>query len=311
LDTTEIPNWPVLFLEKSDDTEVLARRFPLNENLEGQRYPLKWCHNVTYNGIEELIASNDCKGLPNYVRALVSAQEFMENPQNYITLPAGFSHPQKPRPLITPKPKRTYNKKDVEMKEVEKEEEISEDEEEGEKDVKTISKFSQNGLALANLSLSSSKNDVFKAMLSYEAREHVEKMFAGQYESKRNKEYHRADDASDATFSFYCGELLNFAELEMVIAEIHNWIALSPKLPKMSLLAEMHYISKVVLPELCIFALARINQISPKDAQILFENATKDQNGPFPSSRKTSRQPSNPGNSFEQLLRAVSIERSK
>lgn len=89
------------------------------------------------------------------------------------------------------------------------------------------------------------------------------------------------------------------------------------------LLGEMHYISKVVLPELCIFALTRINQISPAEAEIIYQQAVKSNNivTPSPASpkrqnlRTTSEtaQQSVPkaGTSFEQLLRAVSIERSK
>jgi hypothetical protein len=109
----------------------------------------------------------------------------------------------------------------------------------------------------------------------------------------------------------------------MVIAEIHNWIALSPKLPKMSLLGEMHYISKVVLPELCIFALGCINQVSSKDAEIIYNKALKEKTTPSPPAavaatttitttrRYNSRtvEPSfsapDTGNSFEQLLQAV------
>lgn len=125
--------------------EVLVRRFPLTENPEGQRYPLNWCHNVTYGGIEELIASNDCKGCPNYVRALVAAQEFMENPQNYVTLPEGYTFPQKPRPLVV-KTKRSIKREKPEIKQ-EVKHDIEMDEE---KDVKNVSKFNQNGLALAN-----------------------------------------------------------------------------------------------------------------------------------------------------------------
>jgi hypothetical protein len=252
----------------------------------------------------------------------------MENPQKYLTLPEGFDFPQKPRPLITESRRSRHDvdvgrsKNDVEMRRSRDDVERSRNDVDmdEEKEVKNVSKFNQNGLTLSNLSLSSSKNDIFKAMLSYEAREHVEKMFAGQYDCKRNTDYVRAENAHDAAFSFFCGDILNFAELEMVIAEIHNWIALSPKLPKMSLLGEMHYISKVVLPELCIFALGRINQVSPKDAEILYNKAVKEKKSPSSAcqSRRTKTvDPTNhvsvskAENSFEQLLRAVSIERSK
>lgn len=98
--------------------------------------------------------------------------------------------------------------------------------------------------------------------------------------------------------------MLDFNELEIVIAEVRNWIALSPKLPKMTLLREMHYISKVVLPEICIFALGRIKNLSHTDAEVVYRDSVSKLSLEDPSTVSKSN------NSFEQLLRAVSIERS-
>lgn len=91
-------------------------------------------HNVTYEGIEDLIAKNDRKGCPDYVKALVSAQEFIENPRNYFTFPEGFQFPQKPRPPT--RIDRRPVKNDVDMVE--------------EKAVKNVPKVHQNGLTLSN-----------------------------------------------------------------------------------------------------------------------------------------------------------------
>src|SRR5690606_34273455 len=75
------------------------------------------------------------------------------------------------------------------------------------------------------------------------------------------------------------GNLLDFNELEVVIAEVRNWIALCPKLPKMTLLREMHYISKVVLPEICVFALARVKNLSHADAEVVYQDSVAKFNG--------------------------------
>lgn len=100
------------------------------------------------------------------------------------------------------------------------------------------------------------------------------------------------------------GNLLDFNELEVVIAEVRNWIALCPKLPKMTLLREMHYISKVVLPEICVFALARVKNLSYADAEVVYQDSVAKFNG------ENSAAPVSTNSSFQQLLRAVSIERS-
>lgn len=102
----------------------------------------------------------------------------------------------------------------------------------------------------------------------------------------------------------FTGDLLDFNELEILVSELHNWIALCPKLPKMTLLREMHYISKVVLPELLVFALARVKNLSHADAEVVYHDTVEKLREDSPIRvQKTN-------NSFEQLLRAVSIERS-
>uniref|UniRef100_A0A914EHN9 PWWP domain-containing protein n=1 Tax=Acrobeloides nanus TaxID=290746 RepID=A0A914EHN9_9BILA len=128
------------------------------------------------------------------------------------------------------------------------------------------------------------------AMLTEDAREFMESIWNQKVPSERHNNYKRPI-SSNLEISFNCGDLLSYQELEQVVTEFQKWITLCTKLPKMSLLTELHYVSEVVLPEVCIYCLSKKNECSREKAEKLFrERSQKD----F---------------AFNQLLRAVSMER--
>lgn len=90
-------------------------------------FPFTRCQNVSYEEIGQLIKQYDTGKCGTYVRALVAAEEFMENPHKFLNAPQGFE-------LDSKQFSQKNNKKDIIMTES------------GETTVKT----SQNGLSLSN-----------------------------------------------------------------------------------------------------------------------------------------------------------------
>lgn len=58
--------------------------------------------------------------------------------------------------------------------------------------------------------MSTSKNIVFKAMLSLDARDYIEKVWAGQMKCERAENYQTITHSNDSCFSFSCGKLIDF-----------------------------------------------------------------------------------------------------
>uniref|UniRef100_A0A7E4VGG8 Bromo domain-containing protein n=1 Tax=Panagrellus redivivus TaxID=6233 RepID=A0A7E4VGG8_PANRE len=366
VDKTDAKKWPALLTDVSD-RNLAVRHFPLAENPKSTSYPYSRAHNVTYDDIGDLIGLHDRKA-PEYVRALVAAEEFIEHPSNYIQLPPGFVMTQKvpegriarkakplpatSSPVSRPKAKAVFkttrataaaaaaaaaaataSSQPVASSSTDSMTRVGSVKTTSTSPTKPVTASNDlpkdsanhsNGLNIGGLSL---VNSLLKVMVSLDAQEYMKKIWAGKIICKRNASYKRVTNVADAHISLNIGDLLEFNELEVFIAEMQDWIKLSPKLPKMTSFDELHYISNVVLPELLVYALQQVRKISKTEAEQVLADAVNNKPTTTPKPAATPvKSPPKPepadvdvtnyddlpeeGNSsFDCLLRAVSIER--
>lgn len=99
-------------------TLATVRKFPFTENKDVLNFPYARCRNVTYDEIGQLIRQYDTGDCGMYVRALVAAEEFMENPHKFLNAPQGFELIQRQLNQKQEKtPKKEKDVKDIVMKE--------------------------------------------------------------------------------------------------------------------------------------------------------------------------------------------------
>uniref|UniRef100_A0A914MYV3 PWWP domain-containing protein n=1 Tax=Meloidogyne incognita TaxID=6306 RepID=A0A914MYV3_MELIC len=140
------------------------------------------------------------------------------------------------------------------------------------------------------------KPSLFDLASSEDAHEHMRQIWVEcdetWFKEMLNSEFLQLD--------FRSGGLLTFKETEKLITEVEKWIKMGNITP-MSHFREQFYIAKYVLPELCTYALSKMQDISMMDARRIYEERREK------AKHQTGLNSTSP-NSLDTLIMAASMK---
>ncbi|KAF7639721.1 hypothetical protein Mgra_00000642 [Meloidogyne graminicola] len=121
------------------------------------------------------------------------------------------------------------------------------------------------------------KPSLFELASSEDAHQHMRQIWEecdeDWFKEVLNTEFYQLD--------FRNGDLLTFNETEKLFLEVEKWIKME-SITSMNSFRQMFYIAKYVLPELCTFAISKMQDTSMMDARRIYEERrekTKQQTG--------------------------------